>query len=55
MTTLYFKMKKSEKTPWEKRYLRSTNTMLFGKPKKKSRGIYILIIVLILLLGFLLN
>jgi hypothetical protein len=55
MTILNFKMKKNEMSPWEKRYLRSTNTMLFGKPKRKSRKLYIMIIVLILLLGFLFN
>lgn len=48
-------MKKNEKTPWEKRFQHSTNTVLFGKPKKKSKWMYVLVIVLILLLGFILN
>ena len=55
MKTLSYKMKKDEKTPWEKRYNLATNTLLFGKPKKKAKWPYLLVIVFILLLGFLFN
>ena len=55
MDILSFKMGKVGKTPWERRYLHSTNTLLFGKPKKKNRWVYVLVIALILLLGFLFN
>ena len=52
MDVLYFKMGKAGKTPWERRYLHSTNNVLFGKPKKRSKWVYLLVIVLILALGF---
>lgn len=55
MNSVSFKMKKNEKTPWEKRYLHSTNTMLFGKPKKKLKWHYLILILAILLVGLLLN
>lgn len=55
MSVLHFKLKKKKKTPWEKRYKNSINNMLFGKPKKNSRWMYLLIIALIILLGFLLR
>ena len=51
MDVLYFKMEKPGKTPWERRYMHSTNTLLFGKPKKRSKWVYLLVIVLILALG----
>lgn len=52
MDVLYFKMGKAGKTPWERRYLHSTNTVLFGKPKKRNKWVYVLVIALILVLGF---
>jgi len=52
MDVLYFKMGKAGKTPWERRYLHSTNTILFGKPKKRSKWVYVLVIAIILALGF---
>lgn len=53
MDILYFKMGKAGKSPWERRYQHATNTVLFGKPKKKNKWVYFLVIVLILVLGFL--
>lgn len=55
MPAVYFKMKKNEKSPWEKRYVNSINNMLFGKPKKKSKWMYFLLILFIVLLGLFLN
>lgn len=52
MNVFNFKMEKTGKTPWEKRYLHSTNNLLFGKPKKRAKWMYLIMIVLILALGF---
>lgn len=53
MDILNFKMGKVGKTPWERRYQHSTNTVLFGKPKKKTKWAYFVVIALILMLGLL--
>jgi nicotinamide riboside transporter PnuC len=53
MDVLYFKMEKPGKTPWERRYQHATNNVLFGKAKKKNKWVYLLVIGLILILGFL--
>ena len=53
MDILYFKMGKAGKSPWERRYQHATNNVLFGKPKKKNKWVYLVVIGLILVLGFL--
>jgi len=55
MKTKLKNIKKSTKSPWERRYKHAVNNILFGKPKKKSTLPYILVIIFILLLGFLFN
>ncbi|EMR03638.1 hypothetical protein ADICEAN_01235 [Cesiribacter andamanensis AMV16] len=43
------------KTPWRKRYKYGINTQLFGKPGKKSRWLYGLLLLVMVLLGLLLE